>query len=384
MGKSFFEKVEEKFGNKFDLSKVNYEKSTKKVCIVCPEHGEFYTTPVQFLQSKHGCPKCAIKSRSDKQKSTNEEFIQKCISIYGNKFSYDKTKYVNTNSKVIVTCKIHGDFLTRPADFLRGHSCPKCKGDKIANFNKTSKTYTKEEFIEKGIFLYEGLFDYSNVIYVNSRTKVLIHSNLINEDFLITPSKFLQGDIKKKYFGIKTKFPESLNKEIFIQRAKLIHGNLYDYSKVEYKNNKTKVEIICSKHGSFWQIPNNHLLNLQGCPKCSQSKGELIVENVLIDKKINFTKQFPIIIESKNCKIDFMCKYKDKIIFIEYNGKQHYFPVEIFGGQEAFNKQLERDNLVRSYCEKNGIILLEYPYTIPFEKLSTIVKNDLKNIIDNE
>lgn len=384
MKKSFFEKAQKKFGDKFDLSKVDYKNCNEKVCIICPKHGEFWTTPVQFLQSKHGCPQCAIDYRSSSQRMTTEDFIQRGKDLYGDKFSYEKTNYTNTNTKVIVTCKIHGDFLTRPADFLRGHSCPKCKGDITSNFNKVSKRYTQEEFIEKGTLLYEGLFDYSKVIYVNSRTKVLIHSNLLNEDFLITPSKFLQGDIQNKYLGIKAKIPESLNKEIFIQRARLIHGDKYDYSEVEYKSLKTKVKIICPKHGAFWQTPVNHLLNFEGCPGCSQSKGESFVENVLIDKKINFIRQFPIVIDNKDYRIDFMWKHRDKVIFIEYNGCQHYFPVEFFGGQEAFSKQVERDNIIREYCKENNIILLEYPYTIQLNKLRTIIKNDLKQIIDND
>ena len=54
----------------------------------------------------------------------------------------------------------------------------------------------------------------------------------------------------------------------FIEKAKIIHGNRYDYSKVEYVNNSTKVCIICPEHGEFWQTPNNHNTSRQDCPKC--------------------------------------------------------------------------------------------------------------------
>lgn len=383
MRKTFFEKAKEKFGDYFNLSRVDYKRSDQPVCIVCPKHGEFITTPSQFLQSKYGCPKCAIESRANKQRLTTDEFISKCKKLYGDRFSYDKINYVNADTKVIVTCRVHGDFSTRPADFLRGHHCPKCKGDKISNINKLSKRYSKEEFIEKSKLLYNELFDYSDVIYVNSRTKILIHSNLCNEDLLITPSRFLQGDFQKKYLGISSKQSKSLTSEIFIQRAKLIHGDRYDYSKVNYKNLNTKVEIICPKHGAFWQTPVNHLYNFQGCPRCMQSRGESIIENVLIDKKISYIRQFPLKINGKEYKIDFIWKHNDKTIFIEYNGIQHYSPVDIFGGEEAFNKQIERDGIIRSYCKENGITLLEFPYTIPFNKLSTAVKNNLKQATED-
>lgn len=57
-------------------------------------------------------------------------------------------------------------------------------------------------------------------------------------------------------------------KDEFIRRAKEIHGDKYDYSKVEYVNNTTKVCIICPVHGEFWQYPNNHINQQQGCAKC--------------------------------------------------------------------------------------------------------------------
>ena len=62
---------------------------------------------------------------------------------------------------------------------------------------------------------------------------------------------------------------KKISKEEFIARSNNIHNNKYDYSKVEYVNNKTKVCIICPKHGEFWQTPKNHLLG-QGCPICGK------------------------------------------------------------------------------------------------------------------
>lgn len=132
---------------------------------------------------------------------------------------------------------------------MRGHNCPKCKADTTRKFNK-NKALTQEEFIKRCTLLYENLFNYSKVIYVNNKTKVLIHSNICNEDFLIIPSDFLRGNFKRKYIGEDTK-SQNLTSEIFIQRAKLLHKN-YDYSKVKYINLREKVCIVCPKHGEFW------------------------------------------------------------------------------------------------------------------------------------
>ena len=68
--------------------------------------------------------------------------------------------------------------------------------------------------------------------------------------------------------------PKKLTTEEFISKAKEVHGNKYDYSKVEYVNNHTKVCIICPKHGEFWQTPNHHLLG-HGCSKCKNEATSL-------------------------------------------------------------------------------------------------------------
>ena len=56
-----------------------------------------------------------------------------------------------------------------------------------------------------------------------------------------------------------------LKNDDFIKKSREVHGDKYDYSKVEYVKNHTKVCIICPKHGEFWQVPNSHL-NGNGCP----------------------------------------------------------------------------------------------------------------------
>lgn len=373
----FLEKANNKFGNKFDYSKVNYINCNTPITIICSKHGEFETTPTKFLVSKHGCPKCAHESTGKSRKLTTEEFIHRSKELYESKYTYEKVNYINSDTKVLVTCRVHGDFLTRPSDFLRGHGCPKCKGEVISQCNYQKRS-TLEEFVAKGQLLYGNLFSYDNVIYVNGRTKVLIHSNLLNEDFLITPIKFINGDIKKKYLGLDFK-STNLTSEIFIQRGRLIHGNKYDYSKVEYKNLTTKVELICPRHGSFLQCPNDHL-NRNGCPKCNQSKGEKVVESVLKLLNLNFNSQYTISFNNRKYKIDFCIFFNNKTIFIEYNGIQHYKPVEIFGGEEKFKLQIVRDNELREYCKKNDIILFEYKYDIPLEKLGSIIKEDLNKL----
>ena len=78
-----------------------------------------------------------------------------------------------------------------------------------------------------------------------------------------------------------------LTTEEFIEKAKQVHGDKYDYSKVEYINNRTKVCIICPEHGEFWQLPSNHLQGT-GCPNCRNYKLELEIKEFLTEQNIIF------------------------------------------------------------------------------------------------
>lgn len=122
----------------------------------------------------------------------------------------------------------------------------------------------------------------------------------------------------------------------------------------------------CPKHGEFKQTPNSHL-NGRGCPKCKRSKGELLVENILKSKKLTFISQYKV----NNFKIDFYIPNTNT--FIEYNGAQHYIPVQYFGGEIKFKKQQERDSYIKKYCSENKINLIEIPYTKTEEEIRNML-----------
>lgn len=379
----FLEKAKAKFGDKFDYSKVDYINCNTPVTIICPIHGEFTRTPVQFLQSKWGCVKCANEEGVKSRKFTTEQFIEKAKEVWGNKYTYENTSYIDANTKVIITCPIHGDFLTRPSDFLRKHGCPKCKSVAISTMNQKNKRMSQEAFLERAHLLYGNLFSYENTRYINKRTKIIVHSNLLNEDFVVAPDNFFRGNFPAKYRGETITKKDGYTTEEFIKLAKLIRPE-YDYSKVNYKNLKTKIKVICPTHGEFEITPCNLLYNNEGCPICTLSKGEIFIKNLLDSCKLQYKQQYIIKINNSTLKIDFCLFINDRIIFIEYNGRQHYEPVDYFGGIEKFEKQVKRDTLLRDYCKSNNIILLEYKYDLQFYKLSELIKSDLNKIKNNE
>lgn len=139
---------------------------------------------------------------------------------------------------------------------------------------------TLVEFIEKAKKVHGDKYDYSKVVYVNSQTKVCIICP-IHGEFWQHPNDHLNGKGCSKCSNNLKKTDEE-----FIEEAKKVHGNKYDYSKVKYVNNRTKVCIICPKHGEFWQMPEKHILG-RGCQKCANE----YISNIRHDTFEDFLKK---------------------------------------------------------------------------------------------
>jgi len=252
MTEQFIKKAKLIHGDKYDYSKVDYKNMNTKVIIICKEHEVFEQIPKNHLHGA-GCPKCGIISRTNKRKTPIKKFIEKCKEKYGDKYDYFKVNYINSNIKVIIICKEHGEFEQTPYCHLITNGCCKCLG----NYKLTT-----EEFIEKAKLMHQNKYDYSKVDYKKYHTKVIIICK-IHGEFEQTPHYHLITNGCCKCSGIAKS-----NTIEFIEKANLIHNNKYDYSKVDYKNCSLKVIIICKIHGEFEQRPNCHLKG-QGCFKCS-------------------------------------------------------------------------------------------------------------------
>lgn len=154
---SFIQKAISKHGNRYDYSKINYIKSLVKIKIICKKHGEFMQTPSSHLSGK-GCPVC-----SSSFKMCTESFIKKSMLKHENRYDYSKTKYIGNKEKVIVICREHGEFMQTPFSHLQGQGCKIC-----SNLNKSCIS----EFIERSLIIHENKYDYSNISFVNIKTKI--------------------------------------------------------------------------------------------------------------------------------------------------------------------------------------------------------------------
>ena len=131
----FIDRAKEIHNNKYDYSKVEYINTETKVIIICPTHGWFMQRPNDHLQNK-GCKECANNSKS----LSAQDFVEKSKVIHNNFYTYGNTNYVHSKSKISITCPIHGDFIQSPSHHLQGQGCPQCKGNKINHSAKFIKT----------------------------------------------------------------------------------------------------------------------------------------------------------------------------------------------------------------------------------------------------
>lgn len=282
------------------------------------------------------------------------------------------------------------------------------------------KRLTTEEFITKAKLVHGNTYDYSLVNYVNSHNNIKLicsvhgefeqkpnnhlngggckkcyHANKnIGNDNFISKAKLVHGDI---YDYSLTEYLESKeqikiicskhgifeqrasnhlsgkgclkcynenklsNSLEFIEKAKEKHGDKYDYTNLKYVNDKTKIKIICPNHGDFIQKPSNHLMG-QGCPICRESKGEREVRQLLELNNIEYIPQH----RFSDCKNKYPLPFDFFLpqynTCIEYHGEQHYIPIKYFGGEGRFLKQQKLDSIKETYCKENHIKLIVLRY----------------------
>lgn len=292
-----------------------------------------------------------------------EQFIIKANLIHNNKYDYTKVNYISSKTKVDIVCPIHNIFQQRPDNHLYlKQGCPKCS-------NNDKKTTS--DFIVKANLKHNNRYDYSDVDYKNDSN----HVNIICKNhgiFKQTPNAHLRGQgcpICSNNIKLTT--------QEFIDRANKTHNHFYDYSKSIYNAMHNKVKIICPIHYEFEQTANNHIKGVC-CPFCKTSKGEKIIKNYLIQKKLDYLPQHRFS-ECKNKKplpFDF---YLPKLnICIEFNGEQHYTPIQFFGGVDKFNLLKTNDEIKYNFCNENKIPLLVIKYDQ--KNIPDIIDSFIKNI----
>ena len=182
--------------------------------------------------------------------------------IHNNKYNYDKSVFINTKTKITITCPIHGDFEQTVGNHLSGKGCLQCSGKALK---------TTEQFIRDAMLYHKDKYDYSKSIYKSAKVKLEIICKE-HGSFWMPPNAHL-GHYKQGCPTCGQIYQAETQRDTitsFIQKAISTHGNLYDYSKVNYIESSKAVIIICPVHGEFEQTPNSHIQG-SGCQKCTKT-----------------------------------------------------------------------------------------------------------------
>lgn len=310
----------------------------------------------------------------DKEKRKNS-FICRANKLHNNFYRYDKYIFVNSKTKGIITCPKHGDFEQSMSLHTRKNrpcGCPLCA--------KEEKRMSFEEFVERSRKIHGEKYEYDKSSYLDSKHKTMIFCKKHQSWFSCTPSNHISNEnhngcpicAKERVTVFKTKpFP------LFLEQARQIHGEKYEYDEESYKNANTKMRIFCKKHEIWFnQTPNKHL-NGQGCPKCKRSRMETETERILLENSVRFSIQntFEWLKSSSNTHqyLDFYLS--DHKIAIECQGEQHFKPIKRFGGEKKFIRCQENDKNKKKLCSEHGITIFYVNYNDNLrEKIEKLLK----------
>jgi len=234
------------------------------VCNKCKYSWKPALCKISNPKKSQWCPNCA-----GNMLKTQEQFIIESNVIHKEKYTYSKVKFVNMKTPVIITCPEHGDWEQLPSNHLWGYGCTDCGYKQISEQKRLSINTIRE----KSNDIHENKYYVLSVEHSQGERTMLKIQCSIHGEFNQAMNVHLQGE--GCYDCGKKKMADSQRstKEEFIKKAKEIHGDTYDYSKVEYIDSQTNVTLICKIHGPFQIQPSNHLFfENYGCQTCGYER----------------------------------------------------------------------------------------------------------------
>jgi hypothetical protein len=250
----FISKSIKKFKDKFQYTAVDYVSPKLKIKLICPKHGIFEITPANHLSSTAGgCVQC----QRDNAKVGTDKFIERSTKIHNGKYDYSLVDYKRSDTKVKIICPIHGIFEQLPQSHLKGNGCHQCSG---------KQRKTTEQFIKEAKEVHGDLYDYSLVDYKTTTTyvKIVCKEHGIFEQY---PTAHVNRGDGCPECGKHYK-PKRYTQEDYIEKAREVHGDVYDLSSVVYIGCADKLYPTCREHGLFPQTGSRFLRGF-GCPKCA-------------------------------------------------------------------------------------------------------------------
>lgn len=277
------------------------------------------------------------------RRKTHDEYVMEVKQFHPNIEVIGQ--YIGSNIKIAHKCKIDGYvWNTKPNIILMGHGCPKCSGRVIMPHN---------EYVQKVFDINQNIEVVD--IYNGSRNKILHRCKIDGYEWEITPDHVLRGVGCPLCGGKLRKTHEQYVKEVFNINP--------DIEVIErYVSYKTPILHKCKIDGCQWYACPSNVLFGTGCPQCKASRGEREIIAWLSNRSISFEPQ-KTFDDCKNKKLlPFDFYLSEHNLCIEYDGEQHYHPINFFGGEERLRKTIQRDRIKTDYCLANNIQLLRIKY----------------------
>lgn len=349
------------------VDKFDYVDYTSKIYYHCTKHPEYGTqeTLAKHIckpNKKFMCVRCAQEHTGECNKINEDEIIQ---TFKNQNCEYINSEFLNGSKRMVqFRCNKHFDKIQyRPYSGIK--------------YSKTPCLYCNKE-LEREITLgsLEDIYNSPRFNrekieilgeYINDSTKLLCQCNYCNHQWYVTPNKLKHGRgcPNCAHIAVGDKFRKTH------EQAQKDISQKYPTIKMlgRYVNCNSKIDFKCLTCGTVWTAKYKDVFKGgTGCPHCRSSIGEFNIATYLNDNNINYIRQhyFPDCKNEEPLRFDFYLP--DYNTVIEFQGEQHYFPVNFTGhwSKEELDKQFEytklRDNIKRKYCKSQGIQMVEIPY----------------------
>ena len=342
----------------------DYITSNDRVKCRCKICGREWDVAASGLLSGNGCKKCktkkALENRQGKTKrKTHSEFIAEVAKVNPNIEII--SEYRALRFKIRCRCKIDGhEWDCWSQALLKGHGCPKCSAKRASE----RLTISHEDFIKRVHSVNKNIV-VKNTYYGNTTRMDCVCSDC-GYKWNTAASQLLSGcNCPKCAATIRAREYYMLSQEEFVSRMSITNPNIKILG--IYMGSDKKIDCKCLSCGYEWDALPSNLLKGEGCPKCRNSHGETIVARYLDSINIKYNVQY----RFDDCRyvrpLPFDFYLPDYNACIEYDGEQHYWPIDFAGrgkehSEESFRKTKERDVIKTKYCENNNIRLLRIPY----------------------
>lgn len=419
LGKNNIRKTHEEYCNELKEKGMSvepveeYRSADIKIVHRCLKCGNEWGAKPANILSGRGCPKCAGRHR------THEEFLKAVdgklnpdVEIIG--------KYVNATTKIQCRCKVCGcEWGAYYANLIKGTGCLNCRNINTGNRCRT----TKDGFLQKldntfngkiiliseyngasnamtfqcvdcgyawsyktgaGIFSHKGcpyctggirrtheeykaeVESFGKVVvigtFISTHDTIKVKCTTCGNEWEANAGMFLSGSGCRLCAAQEAGIKYTKSHEQFVEEINNLSSSIKIIGK--YQSARDNIECECGVCGKHWFPTPGHLLSGTGCPQCSSSNGEQEITRYLDSSKIEYKPQhkFKDLVGRNGHLLSYDFYVPAFNLLIEYQGEQHYHPIDYFGGDAAFHRQQERDAKKRNYAKMNNYNLLEIKY----------------------